>query len=208
MPSLYLLESRTCISMNFEISIARIYKISFLLAPVLLIIGALFDGVVKDDIFLQGVFGQYGGMFLIAANIAIAHLIARKKNNLGLISLIAGFIGAYATAAGHMSYFTLDIASELAEFDARALLLQLSENPVPKMMVGGWVGLFMPLSLVLNGIFLLWSKLGPKWAAACLLLAGPLFLLGQGVFALSVLLSPALILFAFLGLYQQLETHT
>ena len=191
--------------MNFQSSISRIFKISLVLAPVFLLFAALCDGPVKDDLFLQGVLGQYGGMFMVAANVAIAQMIANRKPMLGLISLIAGFIGAYATAAGHMSYFTLEIAGEFNEFDARALLVEMSENPVPKMMVGGWVGLFMPLSLILNGIFLLSSKLGPMWAAIALILAGPAFFIGQGLFALSVIIAPALIFISFMGLYGRIK---
>ncbi len=178
-------------------SVNRLIKICLILAPVFLIVSSLYDGLVKDDLFLQGVFGQYGGMFLIGANVAIAGWIGKSRASLGVVSLVLGVIGAFAAGAGNMALYTMEIIGELKGFEARELLFAMTEEPDPKQFAAGWVGLMMPLSLLANGIFLLIANVGKKWVALCILLAGVLFFLGQGVFALSVVLSPSLLLVAF-----------
>jgi hypothetical protein len=176
--------------MEFAKKIKPILAVCFMGTPILLLISSLFEGIVEDDLFKQGVFGQYGGILLTGVNLTLAFIIGKRKPKLGLFSLIVGTIGGIASASGYMVMYSYDIASTIKSFDARELMIQLTESPDPKMFIGGIIGLFVPISFILNGMGLIVSKVEPKASAIFLILAGIGFFIGQGVFAISVIISP------------------
>lgn len=176
--------------MEFVKKIKPLLAICFIGAPILLLISSLFEGIVEDDLFKQGVFGQYGGILLTGVNLTLAFIIGKKNPRLGLFSLIAGTIGGIASASGYMVMYSYDIASTITSYDARALMIQLTESPEPKMFIGGIIGLFVPISFILNGIGLMVTRVEPKISSFCLILAGIGFFIGQGAFAISVVISP------------------
>lgn len=183
--------------MEFSKKLKPILAVCFIGAPILLLISSLFEGLLEDNIFKQGVLGQYGGILLTGVNLTLAFIIGRRKATLGLVSIIIGTIGGIASAAGYMVMYSFDIASSIQAFNSRELMIQITESPDPKMFIGGIIGLFVPISFILNGIGLLVSKVEPKASAIFLILAGIGFFIGQGVFAISVIISP---IFMALGL--------
>ena len=136
--------------MEFSKKIKPVLAVCFIGAPILLLISSLFEGIVEDNLFKQGVFGQYGGILLTGVNLTIAIIIGKRKPKLGLFSLIVGMIGGIASAAGYMVMYSFDIASSIQDFNSRELMIQLTESPDPKMFIGGIIGLFVPISFILN----------------------------------------------------------
>lgn len=191
--------------MEFAKKIIPILAVCFLGAPILLLTSSLFEGIVEDDLFKQGVIGQYGGILLTGANLTLAFIIGKRKPKLGIASLVVGTIGGIACASGYMVMYSYEIASTIKSFDARELMIQLTESPEPKMFVGGIIGLFVPVSFILNGIGLLASKVEPKSSAIFLILAGIGFFIGQGVFAISVIISPIFMALGFFSLWLRIQ---
>ena len=187
--------------MEFVKKIKPILAVCFIGAPILLLISSLFEGIVEDDLFKQGLFGQYGGILLTGVNLTLALIIGKRKPKLGLFSLVVGTIGGIASASGYMVMYSYDIASTIKSFDARELMIQLTESPDPKMFIGGIIGLFVPISFILNGIGLIVSKAEPKISAIFLILAGIGFYIGQGVFAISVIISPICMTLGFIPIW-------
>ena len=191
--------------MEFVKKIKPILALCFIGAPTLLLISSLFEGIIEDDIFKQGVFGQYGGILLTGVNLTLAFIIGKRKPNFGLFSLIVGTIGGIASAAGYMVMYSFDIASSIQDFNSRELMIQLTESPDPKMFIGGIIGLFVPISFILNGVGLLVSKVQPKASPIFLILAGIGFFIGQGVFAISVIISPIFTALALISIWIRIQ---
>ena len=191
--------------MEFAKKIKPILAVCFIGAPILLLISSLFEGIVEDNLFKQGVFGQYGGILLTGVNLTLAIIIGKRKPKLGLFSLIVGMIGGIASAAGYMVMYSFDIASSIQDFNSRELMIQLTESPDPKMFIGGIIGLFVPISFILNGVGLLVSKVQPKASPIFLILAGIGFFIGQGIFAVSVIISPIFMAFALIPIWIRIQ---
>ena len=191
--------------MEFSKKIKPVLAVCFIGAPILLLISSLFEGIVEDNLFNQGVFGQYGGILLTGVNLTLAFIIGKRKPKLGLFSLIVGMIGGIASAAGYMVMYSFDIASSIQDFNSRELMIQLTESPDPKMFIGGIIGLFVPISFILNGVGLLVSKVQPKASPIFLILAGIGFFIGQGIFAVSVIISPIFMAFALIPIWIRIQ---
>ena len=191
--------------MEFSKKIKPVLAVCFIGAPILLLISSLFEGIVEDNLFKQGVFGQYGGILLTGVNLTLAIIIGKRKPKLGLFSLIVGMIGGIASAAGYMVMYSFDIASSIQDFNSRELMIQLTESPDPKMFIGGIIGLFVPISFILNGVGLLVSKVQPKASPIFLILAGIGFFIGQGIFAVSVIISPIFMAFALIPIWIRIQ---
>lgn len=191
--------------MEFLKKIKPVLAVCFIGAPILLLISSLFEGIVEDNLFKQGVFGQYGGILLTGVNLTLAFIIGKRKPKLGLFSLIVGTIGGVASAAGYMVMYSFDIASSIQDFNSRELMIQLTESPDPKMFIGGIIGLFVPISFILNGVGLFVSKIQPKASPIFLILAGIGFFIGQGVFAVSVIISPIFMALALIPIWIRIQ---
>jgi len=191
--------------MEFLKKIKPVLAVCFIGAPILLLISSLFEGIVEDNLFKQGVFGQYGGILLTGVNLTLAFIIGKRKPKLGLFSLIVGTIGGIASAAGYMVMYSFDIASSIQDFNSRELMIQLTESPDPKMFIGGIIGLFVPISFILNGVGLFVSKVQPKESPIFLILAGIGFFTGQGVFAVSVIISPIFMALALIPIWIRIQ---
>jgi hypothetical protein len=191
--------------MEFSKKLTPVLTICFVGAPILLLISSLFEGLVEDNIFKQGVLGQYGGILLTGVNLTLAFIIGKRKATLGLFSIIVGTIGGIASAAGYMVMYSFDIASSIHAFNSRELMIQLTESPDPKMFIGGVIGLFVPISFILNGIGLLVSKVEPKVSAIFLILAGLGFFIGQGIYAISAIISPIFMALGLISLWIRIQ---
>lgn len=180
--------------MDFTQRLSRWIGIAFLAGPFLLLVSALFAGLVADNVTWQGIFGQYGGYFFVPINLTLAWLIARSRPKLGTICAIVGVVGAATIVSAFGQYFVIGMLGNRLAFDARNMLNDIAFNPTPEQLIGGLVGLLVPISLILSGVGLWLSRETPRYTAILLVTGGAAFFVGQGVGAVAEVVSPALLL--------------
>lgn len=171
--------------------------LSFFAGPILFFVAALFGDVVADSMAWQGIFGQYAGMFLIPVNLTLAYMIGQERPRLGVASAIVGLIGASMIVNAYGSYLTTSQLALLQGFDPRVTIEEVAYLFTTEMLLGGLIGLMVPISYMVLGAGLWLTKVTSRVSAVLIFLAGITFFLGQGVFTLSVIISP---LFLLLGL--------
>ena len=153
----------------------------FVVGPLLLLTSGVLAALHPSDTSWQGITGQFAGYCFIVTSLTIARLVARHRAGLGRVCTVVGLVGAAAMVQAFASYAAAGLLGRHLGFDSREALTTMSAAPSTAQLVGGLVGLTVPLSQVLLGASLLRTGAASTFSGVCITLGGVAFVAAQAI---------------------------
>lgn len=165
--------------MRFNEMINKLIGSAMILGPILLVIAAVL--LAADELVPASILGFYGGVLLLVAYLNLGWLVGQNSQRLGIVCLVAGFLGGMVLIAAPIEELTREML--LREGVSETALSAVFED-IPWQLALIWInGLLFPLSWVLVGAGLLRinTNIVRRWEAAALVAGGCSFFLFQGL---------------------------